>query len=91
MSGGAISGNIAGNSGGGVYTTSDSNFSKAGDAIIYGNDPPNSNTVHAVYVDNGAKGNPRREDTTGAGDNLSYTGADNPANATYTGTWTTGP
>jgi hypothetical protein len=103
MSGGTISGNTGTYSGGGVYLTSNSNFSKTGGAVIYGYNggDPNSNKVvdgsnavipdggHAVYVNNAAKGYPRRNNT--VSDNLSYTRAVNPANAALGGVWDRDP
>jgi hypothetical protein len=103
MEGGIIGGNTGKYSGGGVFISSDSNFSKTGGAVIYGYSAGDANSNkavydsgavttdggHAVYVNNSARGNPRRNDTTA--DGLSYTGADNPASATYTGSWTTNP
>jgi hypothetical protein len=72
----------------------DTRFRKTG-GIIYGfpgDEPSKSNKAdsgqgHAVFVANSAKGYPKRNTTIGAGENLSYTGAENEAAASLTGTW----
>jgi hypothetical protein len=100
MSGGEISGNTA-QEGGGVRIGPSATFTKTNiGGVIYGyiaGDPKSnkagyenivqSNAGHAVFVVNGAKGNPQRNDTVAANEALSYKGAENEADATISGKW----
>ena len=90
MTGGSISGNNAADRGGGVYVLNSGNFIKKGNSIIYGNNGgTNANTAgsgdgHAVLVYHSIEGNYKpkyRNDTSGAGDNISA------VNNTFSGVW----